>query len=147
MTGRALHLLKLCVGAERVDDLIDWQRRQSADRRRKGLDPRPVHVTRMWPRRAEEVLTGGSLYWVFKGLVLARQRIEALEPVEGPDGVTRCAIVLDPEVVRTETAPRRPFQGWRYLEAKDAPPDLAAGDPIADLPSELRRALSEIGVK
>jgi len=147
MTDRALHLLKLCVGAERVDDLIDWQRRQSADRRRKGLDPRPVHVTRMWPRRAEEVLTGGSLYWVFKGLVLARQRIEALEPVEGQDGVTRCAIVLGPEVVRTETMPRRPFQGWRYLEAKDAPPDLVAGDPIADLPSGLRRALSEIGVK
>lgn len=147
MAKGSLHLLKLCVGAERVEDLIDWQSRLSADRRRQGLDERPVHVTRMWPRRAEELLTGGSLYWVFKGLVLARQTIAALEPVTGPDGVARCMIVLDPAIVRTEAAPRRPFQGWRYLEAKDAPRDLVSGDPIADLPMELRRALSEFGVK
>ncbi len=146
-TPASLHMLKLCVGAERVDDLTDWQARLSADRRARGLDPRPVHVTRMWPKRAEELLAGGSLYWVFKGLVLARQRIAALEPAEGSDGVTRCAIVLDPEVVRTEAVPRRPFQGWRYLEARDAPADLVSGDPIADLPMELRRALSEVGVK
>ena len=83
----------------------------------------------------------------FKSETPPRRLRAALEPVTGSDGVTRCAIVLDPTIVRTEAVPRRPFQGWRYLEAKDAPPDIAAGDPIADLPTELRRALSEVGVK
>lgn len=141
-----VHLQKFCVGAERVEDLEDWQRRLMQRRRAEGLDPRPVHVTRSSPKRAAEVLNGGSLYWVFKGLILARQRIEALEPDEGPDGVTRCRIVLDPAIHRTRAVARRPFQGWRYLEAKDAPADIAAGDPLADLPEELRRALSEVGV-
>ena len=148
MTSRApLHLLKLCVGAERVDDLEAWHRTLRERRAAQGLDPRPVHVTRMWPRRSEELLAGGSLYWVFKGLVLARQRIRALNSVQGADGVLRCEIGLDPEIVRTEAMPRRPFQGWRYLEAKDAPADISAGDALFDLPMELRRALREVGVK
>ncbi len=146
-TSSRLHLLKLCVGAERVEDLEAWQRARVAERRAQGLDPRPRHVTRMWPRREAEVLGGGSLYWVFKGLILGRQRIEALEEVTGGDGIRRCAIVLDAHVVRTEVAPRRPFQGWRYLPAADAPADLKAGDASADLPHELRRALAELGVK
>lgn len=143
----ALSLLKLCVGAERVEDLEAWQATLKQRQVAQGLAPRHVHVTRMWPRRADELLRGGSLYWVFKGLVLARQRITALEPREGDDGVVRCAIVLDDLIVRTEAQPRRPFQGWRYLAAKDAPRDLTAGDPISDLPGNLRRALSEFGVK
>ena len=82
----------------------------------------------MWPKRADELLAGGSLYWVFHGLVLARQRILGLEPRRGGDGIERCAIRLDPEVVRTLPQPRRPFQGWRYLRPEDAPRDLVAGD-------------------
>lgn len=101
----------------------------------------------MWPRRAEEVLDGGSLYWVFKGLILARQRIGDLQPVTGEDGVTRCAIVLEPELIRTEAVPRRPFQGWRYLPGPEAPADLAEGDGISELPGELRRALADFGVR
>jgi len=120
-----LHLVKLCVGAEGVDDLIAWQRGRSAKRRAAGLDPRPRHVTRMWPRRADELLQGGSLYWVFRGAILARQGIEDLQEVTGEDGIRRCAIVLAPQVTLVEARPRRPFQGWRYLAAKDAPPDLA----------------------
>ncbi|MEO1689210.1 MAG: DUF1489 domain-containing protein [Pseudomonadota bacterium] len=143
----SLNLLKLCVGAERVEDLETWRDTLRRRRSAQGLDARHVHVTRMWPRRDAELLRGGSLYWVFKGLVLARQRILALEPRQGDDGVTRCAIVLDDEVVRTEAQPRRPFQGWRYLAAKDAPQDVSTGDPILDLPGNLRRALSELGVK
>lgn len=146
MRTGTVHLQKLCVGAERVEDLIDWQTRLAADRRARGLDPRPVHVTRSWPKRAEALLDGGSLYWVFKGLILARQRIEALERVTDPDGVQRCAIVLDPMIRRTEAQPRRPFQGWRYLEAQNAPADLPAGVDGAELPPELRRALREFGV-
>ncbi len=139
-----VNLLKLCVGADRVEDLISWQ-----DSHRAGwAGGRPVHITRMWPKRAEEILNGGSLYWVFKGVVLARQRILGLEERLGGDGICRCAIVLDPEVVRTEGAPRRPFQGWRYLLQKDAPRDLPKGRSREEpLPAPLARALAEIGLR
>lgn len=139
-----LHLLKLCVGADGVEDLRDWQRSRAA----LNPDGLPHHVTRMFPRRGPEVLDGGSLYWVFKGAVLARQRILALDPVQGDDGVARCAIVLDPALIRTEAQPRRPFQGWRYLAAADAPRDLArprAGDD--DLPPALSAALADLGLR
>lgn len=135
-----LHMLKLCVGAAVVQDLEDWQRGRLA------AAGSVRHVTRMWPRRAEEVLAGGSLYWVFKGLVLARQRILAMEADDGVDGVRRCALVLDPAIVRTEAQPRRPFQGWRYLAPDEAPPDAGATAAGAELPPELQAALSELGV-
>lgn len=138
-----LHLIKLCVGAAEVDDLIDWQRTPEA----KGPDGRPRHITRMWPREGARVLDGGSLYWVFKGLVLARQRIVALDKVDRGDGIERCALVLDAEVVRTLPQPRRPFQGWRYLKPADAPADLAPGrQGEAPLPPKLQAALAELGV-
>jgi len=102
----------------------------------------------MWPKRAAELLDGGSLYWVFKGMILARQNVLRLDEVTGEDGITRCAIVLDPEVIRTEAVPRRPFQGWRYLEADAAPRDLpAARAQEDDLPPQLMAALAEIGVR
>lgn len=141
-----VHLLKLCVGAEAVEDLADWQADRIAERRAAGLDPFPCHVTRMWPKRADDLLGGGSLYWVFRGLVLARQRILALEPRRGEDGIERCAIRLDPEIVRTSPQPRRPFQGWRYLRPEDAPEDLPAERTAQDLPPALVAGLAEIGV-
>lgn len=139
-----LNLIKLCVGAETVEDLLAWQRHPRA----KGPDGMPRHVTRMWPKRAAELLAGGSLYWVFKGAVLARQRIVRLDEVLGADGITRCAIVLDPDVVRTAAATRRPFQGWRYLKPEDAPADLPKARKGDDnLPPELDAMLAEIGLK
>ena len=138
------HLIKLCVGAEQVEDLADWQRTPRA----LGPDGLPRHVTRMWPKRATEILNGGSLYWVFKGVVLARQRILRLDEVQGSDGITRCGIVLDRDIIRTAAAPKRPFQGWRYLAPKDAPPDLPkarAGDDT--LPPELDAALADLGLR
>jgi hypothetical protein len=139
-----IHLLKLCVGAENVEDLTDWQTTPRA----KGPDGLPRHVTRMWPRREAEVLNGGSIYWVFKGVILARQKILRFDEVTGSDGILRCALVLDPKVVRTEAAPRRPFQGWRYLDPKDAPRDLRQGRTDADdAPPQLLAALAEIGVR
>ena len=105
------------------------------------------HVTRMWPKRETELLNGGSLYWVFKGMILCRQKVVRLDEVIGEDGIRRCAIVMDEKVVRTAAAPKRPFQGWRYLQPMDAPPDLRAGrEAEASLPPELNRALAEIGV-
>lgn len=101
----------------------------------------------MWPKQDTLLLNGGSLYWVFKGLVLCRQEIVRLDEVIGEDGIRRCGIVLDDTVVRTASAPKRPFQGWRYLKPADAPPDLPKGrDSEPSLPPELNRALAEIGV-
>lgn len=142
-----LHMLKLCVGADQIDDLTTWQAGRIAERRAAGLDPRPRHVTRMWPRRSAEILDGGSLYWVFRGAILARQTIEDLQEVTGEDGIRRCAIVMSPQIVQVEARPRRPFQGWRYLNASDAPPDLGSDRSLGiDLPPELAIALDGIGV-
>ena len=139
-----VNLLKLCVGAESVDDLLEWQRTHPS--------PYPTgerrHITRMWPKREAELLAGGSLYWVVKGVILCRQRIVRLEEITGADGIRRCGIVMDPEVIRTEAAMRRPFQGWRYLDPKDAPRDLPkerAKDSA--LPEDMALALAEIGLR
>jgi len=143
----ALHLLKLSVGSESVADLEAWQRHLASRQRAAGMSANPRHVTRMWPRREAELLAGGSLYWVIKGLILVRQRILALEPVTDADGIRRCAIVLDPTLVKTETRPRKPFQGWRYLQASDAPPDLGGDGGAGGLPDDLEMALSALGLR
>ncbi len=145
--GKAkLHLIKLCVGAESVEDLARWQDAAIAERRTDGRELLAVHVTRMWPKREAELIAGGSLYWVFKGFVLARQRIEALAPRDGADGIRRCAIMLDPAIVRTAAQPRRPFQGWRYLREADAPRDLIRAAAEPDLPPALIARLDAMGV-
>lgn len=139
-----LNILKLCVGADSVEDLLDWQQSHPS--------PFPTgerrHVTRMWPKREAEILDGGSLYWVIKGAILCRQRILRLDRVEGADGILRCGLIMDPEVVRTEAALRRPFQGWRYLEPADSPPDLGRARAFDDaLPPAMALALAEIGLR
>lgn len=139
-----INILKLCVGADSVEDLLDWQQSQ----RRNWPPGQAIHVTRMWPKREAEVLEGGSLYWVIKGVILARQRIDDLQQVDLGDGISRCALVLDAEVIRTEAAPRRPFQGWRYLDPADSPRDLPKGRAKDDpLPAALAQALAEIGLR
>ncbi|MEM9577473.1 MAG: DUF1489 domain-containing protein [Pseudomonadota bacterium] len=140
---KSVHLVKLSVGTETVDDLAAWQ----ATKRAQASDGLPRHVTRMWPRREAEVLNGGSIYWVIKGVIQCRQRIDRLNEYIGQDGIRRCAIVLDPEIIRTQSSLKRPFQGWRYLDVADAPPDLPKGRSSEEpLPVELNRALAEIGV-
>lgn len=141
-TGQ-LHLIKLSVGSTSVESLIEWQN----SGRSHGPDGLPRHVTRMWPRRAPELLEGGSIYWVIQGLVQCRQRILRLDEVTGADGIRRCAIVLDPEIIRTTSAPKRPFQGWRYLQPADAPVDLPGNRQSEDaLPAGMSAALADIGV-
>lgn len=141
--AKLIHLIKLSVGSDSVDDIEDWQRNRSKQR----VDGQYYHLTRMWPKREAELLDGGSIYWVVKGFVQARQRILRLHEVIGDDGIRRCAIVLDPDLIRTTAAPKRPFQGWRYLRPEDAPADLAKSRPDDDvLPPEMAGALADIGV-
>ena len=142
MSSKHVNLVKLCVGASSVEQLETWQ----GERMRSGACRVPEHVTRSRPRRADEILDGGSLYWVFRGQILARQRITGLERRVSADGIARCAIILDPEIVRTFPLPRQPFQGWRYLEAKDSPGDLPVNRASEDIPTWLRDILLRIGV-
>jgi hypothetical protein len=142
-----LHLVKLCVGAESIADLEEWIAERVAERARRGESARHAHVTRMVPKRADELVDGGSLYWVIKGRISARQRLLAVEPFVDVDGVGRCRLWLDPAVVPITPRPMRAFQGWRYFAAKDAPPDLAAaGEGAEAMPEALRRELSALGL-
>ncbi len=138
-----LHLIKLSVGSESVASLTKWQATRAAQAR----DGLPRHVTRMWPRREAELLDGGSIYWVIRGFIRVRQRIVRLDEADLGDGIRRCAIVLDPALVSTAATPRRPFQGWRYLRAADAPVDLTHADTDDELSPQLLAALAEIGVR
>ena len=129
-------MIKLCVGCDTVEELAQWQRDRGA--------PDPwILRTRMTPKRAAELVDGGSIYRVFKGFILCRQRILAVDTVgQGP--ASRCEITLDPTLVLVVPTPRRAFQGWRYLPAEDVPADLTAADNDA-APPELARKLREIG--
>ena len=139
-----LNIVKLCVGAARIEDLAAWQR-QNAPYWAKGT---AEHITRMYPKRADEILGGGSLYWVIKGEILARQQFINIEQVAGSDGILRCAFVLNHDIIRTHPAPRRAFQGWRYLNSDDCPPDLPKGrEAETPLPQDLARALAEMGLR
>ncbi|WP_298260873.1 DUF1489 domain-containing protein [uncultured Litoreibacter sp.] len=138
-----INLVKLSVGTESISDLQDWQTLRRAEMP-EGL---PRHVTRMWPKRETELVNGGSIYWVIKGSIQARQKVLRLDEVIGNDGIRRCAIVLEPEIVRTAAVLKRPFQGWRYLKPEDSPPDLTAQRENDDaLPAEMSAALADIGI-
>ncbi len=137
------NLIKLSVGTDSVDGLAAWQKLPQAQ----GADGMPRHVTRMWPKREAELLNGGSIFWVIKGMIQCRQQILRLDEVIGSDGIRRCAIVLNPEIIPTTQALKRPFQGWRYLAPEDAPADLSKLRASDDkLPDALSAALADIGV-
>ena len=143
----ALHLIKLCVGADTIDDLREWVSERSLIAMAAGMEPHSSHITRMIPKRDRELLDGGSLYWVIKGQVQARQQLLDIKTFTDSNGISRCELVLGPEVIETALQPRRAFQGWRYLTEEDAPRDLTnMGEGTADLPMELRRELAELGL-
>jgi hypothetical protein len=130
-------MIKLCVGCDTVEDLLDWHAGEGA-----GGRPWLMH-TRQTPKRAAELVDGGSLFWVFKGVILCRQPILAIATLgEGPNA--RCEVTLKPEAIRVAPTPRRAFQGWRYLEPKDAPEDLPQ-DLVGEIPADLARQLRELG--
>src|SRR5690349_10287947 len=123
----ALHLLKLCVGCESISDLEGWIDESMALFRRLGRPEEQVHTTRMIPKRTDELLEGGSLFWVIKGQLACRQELVAIRPFTDGEGIQRCHLVLRPTVIPVDPRPCRPFQGWRYLTTKDAPSDLGRG--------------------
>ena len=146
-----VHLIKLCVGVSDVTQLLQEHERltRQALKRKTKKPVEDHHWTRMRPKRDDEVLDGGSLFWVIRGVIRVRHRILRLDDVTDADGQQYCAIIYDPKVIVVEPRPRRAFQGWRYLEADDAPPDLpnqrqaianaaAEGDMPANMLAELR---------
>ncbi len=142
----ALHLLKLCVGAESIADLEEWIAERLAAKKKRGEPLERVHTTRMTPKRAEELLDGGSLYWVIKGQIAARERLLDIRPFTDAEGIGRTDLVLDGNVTPVMPRPFRPFQGWRYLQGKDAPPDIGRASAVAEMPETLRRELRELGL-
>lgn len=143
-----LHLVKLCVGAVSIEDLAQWQQGRLAAMREAGEPPRIFHATFQTPKRQAELLDGGSLYWVIKGVIQARQRLAGFAEGTRDDGSPCCLLLLDEAIVPVRPTPRRAFQGWRYLDAADAPPDLAPGaaSDLADMPAGLRRELAALGL-
>ena len=141
-----LHLKKLSVGSTSVEGLEEWHREVLESR------GRIMHVTRSFPRRAKEILPDGSIYWIIKGKMVARQVIEDLVEVEREDGGTSCGIVLAPVLVRVLRKRHRPFQGWRYLDEADAPPDLPGQGEGGDqgdgevMPQKMAEELRDLGL-
>lgn len=144
----ALHLIKLCVGAESLRDMEEWIAEKLAVKRAGGEPAEQTHRTRMVPKRMAELLDGGSLYWIIKGQVAARQSILDIRPFTDSDGIGRCHIVLDPVLIPVMPRPHRPFQGWRYLADHEKPADLSGktGAAIAEMPEILRRELRDLGL-
>jgi hypothetical protein len=147
-----LHLIKLCVGCDSVRDLEDWikdklKARKNGASKAGGRKRQRNHTTRMMPKRAAEIIGGGSLYWVIRGQIMCRERILDIRPFVDREGIGRCHILLDCKLVLVEPRPCRAFQGWRYLQAKDAPRDLDRAAPGARaMPEALRRELRDLGL-
>jgi hypothetical protein len=142
-----LHLIKLCVGCDSVDDLKSWVSARLKEKKRRGQKPEHIHTTRMVPKRNEELLDGGSLYWVIRGQVMCRERILDIRAFVDKDGIGRCRVVLDGKIRLVAPRPYRAFQGWRYLADNDAPGDLErTARGAATMPEQMRRELSALGL-
>ncbi len=141
-------MIKLCVGAASIEDLADWQKGRMAARKQAGHKPQPYHTTFQSPKKQAELLDGGSLYWVMKSLITVRQRFVGFEDGHKDDGSPCCLLILDPKLVPVRPAPRRAFQGWRYLLPDEAPADLKRGDgnTIAEMPLKMRKDLADLGL-
>lgn len=140
-----LHLIKLSVGPDSLADLARWQKARLKEKKKKREPLLLQHVTRMTPKRAEELLDGGSIYWVIKGQVVARQKLVDLKAVK-KNGKPHCAIVYEPKLILVARRRHRPFQGWRYLLTKDAPPDITDPKSAKNLPQALKVELADLGL-
>ncbi len=141
-----IHLQKLSVGSETISTLRDWQKLVVRRRVQRGLSPFHEHRTRMFPKNKEELLQGGSIYWVIKGFIQCRNEIVALEETKTKDGRRACSILMNPKIIPVNPSPRRAFQGWRYLKPEDVPKDISNDAQYINLPSELRAKLLSLGI-
>lgn len=143
-----LHLIKLCVGCDTIEELALWQAERLAQLKRERRKPELFHRTFQSPKRRDELLDGGSLYWVIKGIVQVRQRLVDIREGTKDDGTPCALLILDPALVPVRPLPRRAFQGWRYLAADEAPQDIVGGraDGLAEMPPRLRKELAELGL-
>jgi hypothetical protein len=139
----ALHLIKLCVGVSSLDELIEWRDEVLAQKKKKKQPLVYEHTTRQMPKQRDEILNGGSLYWVIAGQIACRSPILDLKPCI-KNGIPHCRIVMAPQTIRTHPRPHHPFQGWRYLKAADAPPDIAGQVKASE--SEILTELRRFGV-
>jgi hypothetical protein len=140
-----LHLIKLSVGSESLADLSRWQNARLKEKKKKRQPLLLQHVTRMTPKRADELLDGGSIYWVIKGQIVARQKLVELKAVK-KEGKPHCALVYEPKLILVARRRHRPFQGWRYLLPRDAPPDITDPKSAKNLPEDLKSELAELGL-
>jgi hypothetical protein len=143
-----VHLIKLAVGCDSVKELKDWIAERMKTARKKGLPQHHIHITRMTPKRVEDILAGGSLFWVIRGEIAAREKLIAIEPFRDRDGIGRCRLVMQPRVIAVSPRPMRPFQGWRYLTGDAAPPDLdkTSAASVGAMPEPMRRELRDLGL-
>lgn len=142
-----LHLVKLAVGCESIADFKSYLSERMRAAKARGEKQHHIHVTRMVPKRDAELLDGGSLYWVIRGEIALREKILAIEPFRDGEGINRCRLIMEAKPVTVAPRPLRPFQGWRYLTDKDAPPDLGkAAASIEAMPEPMRRELRELGL-
>ncbi len=143
-----VHLLKMAVGVDSVAHLAEIQKQRLERASATGGTGDLRHFTRHAPRRAGEVTSGGSIYWIIRGYVRVRQSILAIEQVAGREGRRRCALILDPGVVKTELSAHKPIQGWRYLDPVAAPPDmnLAAAPEETSIPPDMAAELRALGL-
>lgn len=142
-----LHMVKMAVGIDSLDHLAAVQKQRRATLKAERGKPILIHKTRNYPKRAEDILDGGSMYWIVKGFVRVRQRIVGFARAKDAESKPRCEIVLDPKLVRTVPMTHKPMQGWRYLEERDVPKDLTGkGDVSADMPPEMLAELRKLGL-
>lgn len=143
-----LHLIKLAVGCDSVKELKEWVAERMQTAKKKGLPQRHVHITRMVPKRDSEILAGGSLYWVIKGEIAAREKIIGIEPFRDKDGIGRCRIVMQPKVISVSPRPMRPFRAGAISPTIPVPADLgkSAAGSIAAMPEPMRRELRDLGL-
>jgi hypothetical protein len=142
----AIHILKLSVGRNTLTELQEFQQERLKQLKSERKKPELIHVTRSTPKRGAEILAGaGSIYWVMQGHIVGRNKLLEFRSVDR-DGMAHCGLVYDKVLVPVKPTPQRPFQGWRYLEGKDAPPDLKDVKGDKEVPAELWKELRALGV-
>ncbi|GAN71794.1 lysophospholipase [Acetobacter syzygii] len=142
-----INLIKLVVGVTSLEELAERQKLPTTLR----LHPKsgrmlPIVHTRAFPKQADMLLQGGSLYRVIAGLILCRQQLVDILPEARPDGTQGTLLFIDPKIIRVEARALRPFQGWRYLRPADAPPDLTGSQGHDQLPPSLQKELTLLGL-